>query len=746
MDYRAFLERKAGTVAFAGVTMNADHPSLFPFQAAITGWGCRKGRAAAFCDTGLGKTRIQLRWATNIGQRTLILAPLAVAHQTVQEGADIGIPVTYARSQAGAAPEGITITNYEMLGAFDPAAFGAVVLDESSILKSFDGKTRTRLIETFRDTPYRLCCTATPAPNDLEEFGNHAEFLGVCTRRDMLATYFVHRDDGWSIKGHAVEPFYRWLASWAMMVKLPSDIGFDDTGYILPPLEIHPEWVGGDTRAIAHANGRLFLHGLSGIQGRGAARKSTVAEKVTRAASLINDSPDQWLVWCGLNAEADALVAAVPDAVNVEGKDSVEAKAKGLMDFATGKIRVLATKARIGGYGLNLQNCHKVLFLGLNDSYEQFYQAIRRCWRFGQKHPVDVHVVLSDIEAPILENVMRKAEQAERVSREMVGRMAAYEREELGVDANGTGGFHEQPVAHGEGWTIALGDCVEQLRWLPDASIDLSVFSPPFLSLYSYTASERDMGNSRSEEEFFEHFGFFISELRRLTKPGRNVAVHVAQVPTTLVDDGVIGMKDFRGRVINAFTDGGFIYHGEVVIDKDPQAQAIRTHSKGLLFAQLRKDASWLRPALADYILVFRAPGENAVPITPDLSNDDWISWARPIWYGIRESDTLQVAEARTEKDEKHICPLQLGTIERCIRLWSNAGETVLDPFAGIGSTGYEAIRLGRRFQGVELKPEYHAVACRNLERAVTATKQGRLALLDAAPTEAEHGRADGRA
>lgn len=279
----------------------------------------------------------------------------------------------------------------------------------------------------------------------------------------------------------------------------------------------------------------------------------------------------------------------------------------------------------------------------------------------------------------------------------------------------------------GDGWRLINGDSCEELPRMDEASVDFSVYSPPFVSLYTYTASEKDIGNCSSIEEFFEHLAFVIHGLLRVTKEGRLSGCHVAQVPAMLSRDGHIGMKDFRGRTIAAFESAGWIYHGEVCIDKDPQAQAIRTKSKALLFAQLRKDASWLRPALADYVLFFRKPGDNLVPIQPDISNEDWIQWARPIWYGIRESDTLQVAEARSDKDERHICPLQLGTIERCIRLWSNPGELVLSPFAGIGSEGFEAVRLGRRFLGIELKPGYAEVAARNLAVAEQRRTQGLL-------------------
>ena len=284
----------------------------------------------------------------------------------------------------------------------------------------------------------------------------------------------------------------------------------------------------------------------------------------------------------------------------------------------------------------------------------------------------------------------------------------------------------------GDGWALVHGDSCEELPLLDADSVDLSVYSPPFSSLFTYSASERDIGNCSTHAEFLEHLGFVIRELLRVTKHGRLSCCHVAQVPAMLARDGYIGLKDFRGDIIRAFQGERWIYHGEVCIDKDPQAQAIRTKSKGLLFVQMKKDSSWSRPALADYVLVFRKPGENSEAVThhqfgADLTNEEWIEWARPIWYGIRESDTLNVADGRDANDERHICPLQLGTIERCIRLWSNPGDLVLSPFAGIGSEGYEAIRLGRRYLGIELKESYAKTAVSNLRMAETLKTQGTL-------------------
>jgi DNA modification methylase len=722
--YADFISTKRMVHGASGIEVEADAlpAALFPFQRDLTRWALRKGRAAIFADTGLGKTLMQLAWAQHAAERVLILAPLAVAGQTVKEGQRWGIDTTYARSMSQSPERGITITNYEMLQHFNVSDFGAVVLDESSILKHFDGKTRTALIKAFAETPRRLCCTATPAPNDISEIANHAEFLGVMSRSDMLAAFFVHDDEGWRLKRHAREPFWRWLASWGMAVKRPSDIGYSDDGYDLPPLSVVRHVIPSEYVP----DGQLFASNVRGIGDRSAVRRQSLQSRIGVAAELVNRAQEQWIAWVGLNDEGRGLAEMVPDSVLIEGSDPHEVKQERLEAFISGAARVLITKPRIAGFGLNLQHCSKMIFLGLSDSYEQYYQSVRRCWRFGQSKRVTAHIVLTEPELPILSNVMKKETEAERMSSELTKHVAQYEKAEL--EHHDVGRFdYAMDEATGDGWRLLLGDSAELVAQIEPQSLDLSVFSPPFSTLYTYSNTERDLGNSSGDEEFWEHMRFISDGLCRAMKPGRLVCVHVSQLPTTLATHGVIGLKDFRGATIAHFKDAGFVYHGEVCIDKDPQAQAIRTHSKGLLFVQLRKDASWLRPALADYILVFRTPGENATPIHPDISNEDWIEWARPIWYGIRESDTLNVREGRGKDDERHICALQLGTIERCVRLWSNPGETVFSPFAGIGSEGYESLRLGRRFLGIELKPEYFATAKKNLRRAVEMTLGGNL-------------------
>ena len=718
--YADLLARKRMIAPSHGKTVEVGevHPLLFPFQRDMTAWAVRKGRAALFADTGLGKTFMQLEWARLIGEPTLIVAPLSVARQTVREAHRIGLDVVYSRD--GRPAGALTITNYEMAEHFDAADFGAVVLDESSILKALDGKTRRRLTEMFASTPYRLACTATPAPNDIAEIGNHAEFLGVMTHGQMLSAFFVHGDmghgrEGWRMKGHAEDAFYRWLASWGMSIRKPSDLGYDDDGFVLPPLIIEPQFV----ESGYVPTGQLFFGGLKGVTDRSAVRRWTLSDRVAAAAVAVNDSDEQWIVWHGLNDEGDQLLRAIPGAVLVEGSQSPEEKAHALEAFQDGAYRVLITKPRIAGFGMNFQNAHRMAFVGLSDSWESYYQCIRRMWRFGQTKPVEVRVVLSEAEAAIYENVMRKEEEAARMASRLIEHVARYEREELEGETESSEYREDEAFDEVDGWRMLLGDSTVRLAEIPDESVDLSVFSPPFLSLFTYSPSERDLGNSTNDDGFWEHFGYIIDHLYRVTKAGRNCAVHVAQVGTTVAHDGVTGLKDFRGSTIRAFVAAGWIYHGEVCIDKDPQAQAIRTKSKALLFVQKERDRSWLRPALADYILVFRKPGENAVPIRDDqVTNDEWISWARPIWYGIRESETLQAAEGREEKDEKHVVPLQLETIRRCVRLWSNPGETILSPFAGIGSEGYVAVQNGRKFIGIELKPSFWRTACVNLSRA----------------------------
>lgn len=356
-----------------------------------------------FADTGLGKTRMQLEWARHSGDTSLILAPLSVARQTVREATKIGAQCTYVRRPDDITGPGVWITNYELAHHFDPATFDAVALDESSILKSFTGATRNALIKQWRDTPARSSWSATPAPNDVTELCNQAEFVGVMPRNEMLAAYFVHDDDGWRLKGHAKGPMFEWMATWAVAVRRPSDIGGADTGYDLSPLNITAEVVDVDIVQ----DGQLFATDLGGVGGRHEVRRHTLDARVDRAVKIASQ-PGQWIAWCGLNDEADQITRSVEGAVNVHGTLTPDEKADAFERFQDGAVRVLVTKPSIAGFGMNFQQCHQMVFVGLNDSWESYYQAVRRCWRFGQTNEVDVRIVVSSLEQQIVDNVRRK--------------------------------------------------------------------------------------------------------------------------------------------------------------------------------------------------------------------------------------------------------------------------------------------------------------------------------------------------
>jgi hypothetical protein len=423
MSYAEFLARKTRRPELAGHRISATevHPMLHGWQSDIVRWAVRTGRAAVWADTGLGKTFIQLEWARLSGDTALIVAPLAVCQQTVREAAKVGIDARYVRHGGDISGPGIWVTNYEMVDRFDPSTLDAVVLDESSILKQSNGKTRTKLIRHFASVPRRLACTATPAPNDSEELTNQAEFLGVTTRAEMLAAYFVHDSDGWRPKGHARAPMYRWMAEWAIALRRPSDLGYPDDGYVLPALKIVPHLLPGENITV---EGQLFGADLGGVGGRAKVRQATLVPRCEHAAGLVAAEPDEpWLLWCGTNDEANLLTKLIPNAVNIHGSLSPEEKAAGLLGFADGTIKHLVTKPKIASFGMNWQRCARMAFVGLSDSFEQYYQGIRRCWRFGQTRPVQAHVVLTEVEAPIAANIARKEAEATATHEALVAEM-----------------------------------------------------------------------------------------------------------------------------------------------------------------------------------------------------------------------------------------------------------------------------------------------------------------------------------
>lgn len=722
LDYDHFIATKTHHVDRSGFEPMPIEAPLFDWQQHAVQWAIRTGRAALFEDCGLGKTIQQLEWARQVsrhaGGPVLILTPLAVAHQTREEGEKFGIDSVVV-SDPGEIIDGINITNYEKLDKFEGIDFAGVVLDESSILKNLTGKTRIALTERFRDTPYRLCCTATPSPNDYTEFGQHADFLGICSPMQMLCTFFINdtfNTGDWRLKRHAENQFWEWVASWAACISRPSDIGYEDDGYILPALNMSEVIVEVDESSHA-PDGELFRNATLSATTIHKEMALTAPARVKAVANMVNGSDEPWVVWCNTNDESQRLTEAIPDAVEVKGSDSPEKKEKNLADFSHGRSRVIVTKPSIAGYGLNWQHCRNVAFVGLSYSFEDFYQALRRSYRFGQTREVNAYIVRATTEGAILQNIQRKIRQHERMQEQMkiaAAVMARRDQKQLTMKT-------DIEKEAGEDWEVYHGDCVRVAKSIPDHSIHHSIFSPPFADLFTYSDDLQDMGNCKDTEEFMKHFKILIAELARIMIPGREVAVHCVDLLSSKWKHGSIQFQDFSGEIIRAFWDEGFLFHSRITIWKSPVTEMQRTKAHGLLYKTLKKDSSCSRVGAPDYLLVFKAPGENPVPITKDPSEfsvDWWQEVASPVWMTVDQGNVLNRDGARDHQDEKHICPLQLDVIERSVALWSNRGETVFSPFTGIGSEGFQSLKMGRKFIGSELKEGYFKQACENLSIA----------------------------
>lgn len=729
MNYSTFLKNKAIAHPPTGIEPHEPHEILFPFQRDIVKWALRRGRACIFSDCGTGKTLMEIEWAKQVPGDALIVAPLNVAQQTIREGAKVDCEIRYCRRTEDFQP-GISIVNYEMLEKLDARRFVGVALDESSILKNFTAKTRNVILDKFSETPFKSAYTATPAPNDHMELGNHAEFVGAMTRTEMLSMFFVH-DGGetskWRLKGHAEKDFWKWICSWAVMMKKPSDLGYEDDGFILPPLNMVEHIV----RSEKAMDGYLLPMPASTLNERRMARRASLNERVQLAVELANSNQEQWVFWCNLNSESEALTKAI-GAAEVTGSTSMEDREHICSSFLDGSIRHVVTKGSLWGFGLNLQNCWNTACVGISDSYEEFYQLLRRFWRFGQKHPVNAHIIISDMEGAVLKNIKRKESDAQKMTTEMVNNIHSLNESNIkGIQR--TEDVYLEDVAKGKNYTLYLGDCVEVVKKLEDESVGFCIFSPPFQSLYVYSASDRDMGNCKGGSEFAAHFRYLGKDLYRVMQSGRLVSFHCMNLPTSKSHHGYIGIEDFRGELIRMFQSEGFIFHSEVCIWKDPVTAMQRTKALGLLHKQMVKDSCMSRQGIPDYLVTMRKPGENQKRVEGELdrwigddsfksegrlSIDLWQRYASPVWMDINPSRTLQKDSARDEKDERHIAPLQLDVIERALELWSNPGDLVLSPFAGIGSEGYVALLNGRKFVGVELKGSYWKQSAANLALA----------------------------
>jgi hypothetical protein len=721
MDYKDFLQNKKHRIENSGFEVSNLNPSLFDFQEFIVKTALKKGRYAIFADCGLGKTLMQLEWAHKVVEHTnkpvLILAPLAVSGQTIHEGLKFHIQIERwyeDLNNRSAIPAGVYITNYEQLDKVDCSFFSGIVLDESSILKNFEGAIRNKVIDGFKDTPYKLACTATPSPNDPMELGNHSEFLNIMSRTEMLAMYFVH-DGGetakWRLKGHCEQVFWDWVAGWAVMLSKPSDIGYSATGYDLPELNLIEKTIKTNQRD----NGMLFNDVAVSATNFNAELRLTRVERLSQVIDIVNGSKDNFIIWIKQNEEGEYLRKMIPDAVEVKGSDSVEYKEDKLLGFAQNKFRVLITKSKIAQFGLNYQNCHNQIFASLDFSFEALYQSIRRSYRFGQEHAVNIYLLTTDTMQNVIQSIKNKQTQFEDMQQAMTTAINLHTNTKM---------EREFKQEKNEYFDIQLGDCVQLIKNVPDESVGFSIFSPPFSELYVYSDELEDMGNSKDYKEFMIAFKFLVEDLYRVLWSGRNVAVHCMDLPIQKGKEGYIGLRDFSGLILKAFTDVGFIYHSRVTIWKDPVVEMQRTKALGLLHKQVKKNSAMSRVGIPDYLMVFRKPGDPIHPVKCEINVDTWQKWASPVWMDINYTKTLNGTQARDERDEKHIAPLQLETIERAVGLWSSRGDTVLTPFMGIGSEVYQSLKMERKAIGFELKESYFNQAVRNCMSAVESKKQ----------------------
>jgi DNA modification methylase len=681
---------------------------------------------------------MQLEWANQVTKHTnapvLILAPLAVSGQTIQEAKKFKLQCERLKSEVFG--QGVYITNYEQLENINAENFSGVVLDESSILKNFTGKYKNLIIELFKYTPYKLACTATPSPNDLNEIGNHSEFLNILDAQDMRSKWFV-RDEGmnnYRLKIHGKKDFYGWISSWATMITNPCDLGFDGAKYILPELEIYEH----EIITKIQDNGMLFNTGNVNATDFNRELKRTERDRLEKVIQICNENDGQILIWVKQNQEADYLRKRLEDCKEVRGSDTVERKESTLLGFANNEFRILITKAKIAQFGMNFQNCNTQIFPSLDFSFEAYYQQVRRSYRFGQKNKVNIHLIKTDT----MENVGKKIKQKESLFLEMqqemnrnineltYGLLESYQRKE----------FRNNDVL------LIKGDSCIEVKSIPDNSVDLIIFSPPFSSLFTYSNYIHDMGNNESHEEFFKQYGYLLRDLYRILKPGRLMCCHTKDLGVYKNSSGYTGMYDFTGEHNEAVLDmipnewandttrqnhklaekAGFKFHSKITIWCDPVLEMQRTKTQRLLYKTVTSDSTKTGIGMAEYVTIFKkwdgTNEENWEKVTnltkSNFPLDTWQKWASPVWMDIKRTDVLNNTEGTDMGDEKHIAPLQLEVIHRLVNLYSNEGEVVFTPFLGIGSEIYKSVQNNRKGIGIELKDSYFETACKNVQKA----------------------------
>lgn len=798
MEYSKFLEGKRLVVEPSGFHVENDslNPLLWDYQKDITRFAVRAGKFLLLQDCGLGKTPEQLEWAYHVSNYTnkpvLIIAPLGVTTQTVRESEKFNRHVKYIRLKSEIDDQS-AITNYEMLKSFVNTAewYGGIIFDESSIFKGLGNKTYRLAKELVSKIPFRLSCSATPSPNDYDELLRQAEILGVMPEKEAKAMFFVQAGESnkwrlskWADKG----PFWDWCSGWMIAMRKPSDLGYSDEHFVRADNRLHEIVVRGKE---FNRQNQMALPGLHmparTLTERRRARKVTTEDRVGEIAKLINN-PDEMrryipdyepgepiVIWRKFLAEADEVVKQMPSFVDIRGSLKRSQKEDYIIQFSDGEINHIVTDPSMFGHGMNWQHARIQFFLGLSDSYEEYYQAMRRLWRNGQLRDVHTFWVYADTEGNVIKNIERKQKQHEKLYDRIVKRMARhYDASILDHQVIRDEMEYEVDNFTGNGYTVYKGDSAEMLENVASDSVHLTVTSTPFAGLnFAYSNSTRDVGNSKDGRELTDHLSFIMRQVYRVTMPGRLCCIELMAEPLFKWRNGHTGRIDFRGDVIRMMQDLGWIWHSEVVVAKDPQLKAGRTHDSGLTQASVHKDMTRAAPVIDAYVLMFKKPGENPAPVPaldskmygqngwipmyPEDGERSWVELAHgywmyddpeaylpipnDVWTDIKESGVLKWDEnnngefkqvhtlGRSEDDERHLAPMQLESVRRLILMYSNPGETVLDPFSGQGTTGFVAIEQGREYVGCELKPSYWELSKRVLSYAVR--KSNEVTLLD---------------
>jgi DNA modification methylase len=835
------VEKKKSTDQGIGFDVDESNlnPMFFDFQKAIVPWVLKKGRVLIGLNCGLGKGPIQLdflklqfdflaKYTDNHRDASIMFCPPGVKTQfKIIEAPKFGYSINVVDEDDEIKP-GINITNYERLinretiesyekeiyfkywshcepieikrngnkitverFRFDPRQFSAIALDEASILKHHDAKTRERLTRFAKDIPFRICATATPAPNDFFELSNYAEFLGIMNGRQIKANYFIqdgNTSNQYRLKKPAIDKWWEFVAKWAIIIEKPSDLGYSDEGYDLPELETKYHILK-DTRPAKNALIPMPAKTMSDTE---RIKRQSIEDRMAKVAEIANADDDNKLIFIRRNPEGILLNKLIPGSVEVAGRHSDEVKEERLIGFAQGKYKVLITKPSIGGFGLNLQeHCHRVISGNVNYSSEEMYQYIRRVWRFGQNNSVIHDVVAMDTEDPILSRLDKKNKKIQEMTKEVIKHMNIHDLSEASKTKKQTTDYKEAKETS-EYWRLLLGDSCQRVNELKDHSIDTVVTSVPFPAMYAYTDMDQDIGNYETAEALCEHLSYVFAGLLPKMKPGSIAHIHIAQGVAFQNRHGYAGLWDFRGPLVKMMQKVGWEFYSEVTIEKDPQTQAARNKSHPLLQKTVFSNAAMLGASVPDYLLLFKAPGEkeNVKPVKswyPDNGNykhnallsdptiqgkydspdgwitmDMWINWASNVWLMYRkgmkwweginvtnvlgsvlnsktgEREGYGVRAGRGKDDEQHLCELQLDVIERCVAIHTKPGDVVCDPFNGIASTGYQALLMGRRYLGIELKESYYYTAIKNLQYVEGKIKQEKFDLFSLESIEVE--------